>query len=66
MRIDKSRRKDEPVGVNGPLGGQPHVAAKVRDMAVGDAKRPHKTGIPGAITETSMLDDQIEHGALPS
>src|SRR5262249_46640464 len=65
VRIDKSRCEDEPVGINGLPGSQPRVTAEVRDMTVRDAQRHHKTGVAGAITETSVLDDQIEHGALP-
>jgi hypothetical protein len=65
-RIDKPRRQDQAVGVHGVPGGQPRVAAEVRDTALRDAQCPHKTGGPGAITDTSLLDNQIEHGALPS
>ena len=61
VRIDKPRRQDEPIGVYGALGAQTCLPAQVGNPTVGDAKRPHKTGLAGAIADASVLYDQIVH-----
>src|SRR4029434_4524936 len=61
VRIDKTRCQDEPISVYGALGTQTCLPAQVGNLTVGDAKRPDKTGLAGAIADASVLYEQIVH-----
>ena len=62
VRINKTRCQDKPISVYGALSTQTCLSAQAGNLTIGDAKRPDKTGLAGAIADASVLYDQIVHG----
>ena len=61
VRINKTRCQDKPISDYGALRTQTCLPAQVGNLIVGNAKRPDKTGLAGAIADASVLYDQIVH-----
>ena len=60
VRVDKARRNDLALSVDGPPGGRAAQIAKGDDFIAANADIGAEPGVAGTIEDTSVADKEVE------